>query len=158
MLENGGKVNFLALFELDRALESYANILYEYMDYNGKTTKEEEDWEIPGTLVSSVILTALKVLRMKRAITFLRVSTKLFRQTFPKPAVTAAPVAAPAGDRADEADVAGQPHTVLRPRQTNDLNDDLAKFGGKFRATARITENLRDDPEQRRQGRFCHRD
>ena len=52
------------------------------MDYNGKTTKEEEDWEIPGTLVSSVILTALKVLRMKRAITFLRVSTKLFRQTF----------------------------------------------------------------------------
>ena len=42
------------------------------------------------------------------------------------------------------------PHAVLRPRQTSfkyDLNDDLAKFGEKFRATARSVENLKDDPE-----------
>ena len=68
------------------------------------------------------------------------------KQTLPVPAAAAVP----AGDRADEADVAGQPHTVLRPRQTSfkyDLNDELAKFGKKFRATAKSTEYLRDDPE-----------
>ena len=155
MLESGGKVDFPVLFELDRALGNYANFLFDYMSINGKTRKEEEeeDWEIPGTPVSSAMSTANKVLRMIRALTFLRVSTKMFKQTLPKPALTAdVPIATAAvdatGDGADEG--AELPHAALRPRLTPvykfPANEELDVFGREFLAKAKNLEGLKSNP------------